>query len=51
MTVSLRHLQRLLMEAIKDGELERRGFARNTMYSLKNSPSENKENNEIKVIA
>ena len=51
MTVSLRHLQRLLMEAIKDGELERRGFARNTMYALKNSPSENKENNEIKVIA
>ena len=45
MTVSLRHLQRLLMEAIKDGELERRGFARNTMYALKRLPSENNMDN------
>ena len=41
MTVSSRHVLRLLMEAIKDGELERRGFARNTMYALKNSSVEN----------
>ena len=41
MTVSSRHVLRLLMEAIKDGELERRGFARNTMYALKNSSAEN----------
>ena len=50
MTVSLRHLQRLLMEAIQDGELERQGFARNTVYALKNYPSESKDNKEMKLL-
>ena len=56
LTVSLRHVQRLLLGAIKCGELERKGFARNTMYSLKSKPSENKsldvitENQDIATL-
>ena len=47
MMVSSRHVLRLLMEAIKDEELERRGFARNTMYALKNSSAENEASGMI----
>ena len=42
LTVSSRHVLRLLMQGINSGELERKGFARNTMYALKKSSSENK---------